>query len=179
MKKLLSALAAAVLVPFSAFAISLSDITDNPDQYTKTYENENIAYYVDNNSIESVRYSPPYYTIQGDLYAVVYPVSIIIKNSLSVGYDYNRSAFKLIPEMKASNPSITNREIRMKLIEESTKDIGITMYCYNRSNWRFDGSLDKIVAPEEFPVLLGNKITYRTANYFFYKIYNQYFSLKA
>lgn len=68
MKKILALAAALLLTPFTALAISLSDIQNNPDQYVLVLRQTTINTYVDSNSIASLRYDPPYYAMGGDVY---------------------------------------------------------------------------------------------------------------
>ena len=65
MKKILLLLLGLILIPFSAFAISLSEIQSDPGRYVKVAEGQTTTMYVDSYSIQSLRYAPPYYTIQG------------------------------------------------------------------------------------------------------------------
>lgn len=65
MKKILLLLLGLILIPFSAFAISLSEIQSDPGRYAKVAEGQTTTMYVDSYSIQSLRYAPPYYTIQG------------------------------------------------------------------------------------------------------------------
>lgn len=55
-------------------------------------ENQSCAVYVDTNSIQSLRYSPPYYTLKGDTYIVTYANESIYKYNTAFNYDYNKSS---------------------------------------------------------------------------------------
>lgn len=59
MKKILLLLLGLILIPFSAFAISLSEIQSDPGRYVKVAEGQTDACYVDSYSIKSLRYAPP------------------------------------------------------------------------------------------------------------------------
>ena len=63
MKKILLLLLGLILIPFSAFAISLSEIQSDPGRYVKVAEGQTTTMYVDSYSIQSLRYAPPYYTM--------------------------------------------------------------------------------------------------------------------
>ena len=67
MKKILLLLPGLILILFSAFAISLSEIQSDPGRYVKVAEGQTTTMYVDSYSIQSLRYAPPYYTIQGKI----------------------------------------------------------------------------------------------------------------
>lgn len=65
MKKILASFILTALAPITTFAISLSDLTNNPDQYTKVHQNDYTTVYVDNESIKVVKDESPDYTIRG------------------------------------------------------------------------------------------------------------------
>ena len=91
MKKIFTTLLAAAFIPFSTFAISLSDITNNSEQYVKIKNSMNTTLYVDISSIESLRYDPPYYTLRGKAYAVNYSSNRIFETTDIINYDYTKS----------------------------------------------------------------------------------------
>lgn len=90
-KRLLATLFPIVFMPYMIFAISLSTIQNNPSQYEKVFENADGTYYVDTNSIESLRYSPPYYTLKAKFYNIFYSEDQIIECNIVFDYDYNYS----------------------------------------------------------------------------------------
>ena len=55
MKKILLLLLGLILIPFSAFAISLSEIQSDPGRYVKVAEGQTTTMYVDSYSIQSLR----------------------------------------------------------------------------------------------------------------------------
>lgn len=59
MKNILLTATALFLAPITTLAVSLSDITDNPDEYVMVSSNSTSAFYVDSYSISSIRYEPP------------------------------------------------------------------------------------------------------------------------
>ncbi len=71
-KRLLATLFPLVFMPYMIFAISLGTIQKNPSQYKKVFEDAAWTTYVDTNSIESLRYSPPYYTLKAKFYNISY-----------------------------------------------------------------------------------------------------------
>ena len=62
MKRILTLLFTLILIPFSTFAISRSDLQNNPERYVKVAEGQTDACYVDSYSINHSVMLPP--TIQ-------------------------------------------------------------------------------------------------------------------
>lgn len=81
-KRLLATLFPIVFMPYMIFAISLGTIQNNPSQYEKVFENAERTVYVDTNSIESLRYSPPYYTLKAKFYNISYSAERIIEYNM-------------------------------------------------------------------------------------------------
>ena len=95
-KRLLATLFPIVFMPYMIFAISLGTIQNNPSQYKKVFENAAWTVYVDTNSIEPLRYSPPYYTLKSKLYTVFYSGNNILDYTIAIDYDYNYSLESMI-----------------------------------------------------------------------------------
>lgn len=110
MKKILLLLLGLILIPFSAFAISLSEIQSDPGRYVKVAEGQTTTMYVDSYSIQSLRYAPPYYTIQGKIYYVSYTGNCIEKSTVIFNYDYDRSSVNLRKDLMPNNPYITDAD---------------------------------------------------------------------
>lgn len=80
MKKILLLLLGLILIPFSAFAISLSEIQSDPGRYVKVAEGQTTTMYVDSYSIQSLRYAPPYYTQFKERYTMSHIQVIVLRN---------------------------------------------------------------------------------------------------
>lgn len=177
MKRLLSALAAAVLVPFSASAISVSDITDNPDQYAKLHEDADFVTYIDLNSIESLRYSPPYYTIKGNTYGVSYNRDMILGYTITVDYDYNRR-FKAVMarhiiENNNSQSKLSNEQLIEKIKSDYESNTGMKASVKNLTFWHLDGTLRGTRPDENNMALVPQTRNFDVADYMFYRYYNE------
>lgn len=139
MKCLLIAITALFLAPVTSLAISLSEITGNPDQYMKVWRNETVEVYWDTSSIESIRYDPPYYTLRTKTYVVTYNLSEIIEQTATFNYNYNQCSTKLISELIKMYPSDTfnTRMNRLATLKESNS--GVTYNLTDSKVWSFDG----------------------------------------
>ena len=138
MKKILLLLLGLILIPFSAFAISLSEIQSDPGRYVKVAEGQTTTMYVDSYSIQSLRYAPPYYTIQGKIYYVSYTGNCIEKSTVIFNYDYDRSSVNLRKDLMPNNPYITDADRGNALWNEIKANTGIKftetdVYTYSLS----------------------------------------------
>lgn len=145
MKKILSTLLATAFIPFSAFAISLSDITNNPEQYVKIKNSMNTTLYVDISSIESLRYDPPYYTLRGKAYAVNYSSNRIFETTDIINYDYTKSVDSvtdnIINEDQKLNLNQSKEQMLVKLEGVLRADCGMNYFHVNMNTWDFNGDL--------------------------------------
>ena len=66
-----------ILIPFSVNAISLNELRDNPIKYKLVYSDSLGDQYVNNESINVIRYAPPYYIIKSTAYLVSYQYNIL------------------------------------------------------------------------------------------------------
>ena len=184
MKKILGSILLALLFPLTTWAISLSDLENNPDQYHKVGESNAQAVYVDKNSLQSIRYSPPYYTLSARSYFVNYTDCTIIELNSLVNYDYNRSLegiTNLIAARHArdNDPSKNNKETyKQEAIQEITSNNGLTSSDKILNVYTFDGDIsmhgsDSFVTNGS-PVKYGTG-EYRVAEYMFFAYYNQHF----
>lgn len=57
-----------ILIPFSSNAISLNELRNNPIKYKLVYSDSLGDQYVNNDSINVIRYAPPYYIIKSTAY---------------------------------------------------------------------------------------------------------------
>lgn len=183
MKRLVLMLSILVLLPISIFAISLADLQGNPLQYVKISEAKGHALYVDVNSINSLRYAPPYYTMQAKTYTVLYSEPMaIIKIDFTINYDYNRSIYALHSQIP---PYLHNsEEIKYFLAAELEKDCGIGISLSNGTVYTLEGNYIKTLSNSELYKKSTSKIifassAYDCANFIFYHYYKQYFSLNT
>ncbi len=61
---LVASLIPSSLAPLIASAISLNELQSDPNRYIVIDEDKTYTIYIDSNLIESIRYYPPYYTMQ-------------------------------------------------------------------------------------------------------------------
>ena len=138
-KRLLATLFPLVFMPYMIFAISLGTIQNNPSQYKKVFENTDVTIYVDTNSIESLRYSPPYYTLKAKFYHVLYPVEAIIESNMVFDYDYNYSVETMSKKIAKDYPYYSVDE-KVKLhIQSIDKNSGMTCSINKAHGWTLDG----------------------------------------
>ena len=161
-----------LLMPFSSLAISLVEIQYSPNQYVEIGDSAVKALYVDINSIQSVRCSPPYYTIQVTGYYIDYKVNAVVQSRDVFNYDYNKSMESLIKEKQRLYPSKSKKEATGVAIEEIKKDSGIIWSSLDRKVYSFDGTY--LGKGDD---ALGKKVLafsdrYYEAKYIFMKHYN-------
>lgn len=189
MKKLLALATTLLLNPFTALAISLSDIQNNPDQYVLVLRQPTVNTYVDSYSIASLRYDPPYYAMSGDVYLVEYNSNMIIKTNAITTYDATRSFKTLLLANHKAHPNVSGHDILVPTLEEMKKNDGITFHFGKTEVWNLDGNYISAMTNSEMDVLLGSSVndqtmcaigssSYHAANYMFYKGYKKYFAPK-
>lgn len=66
-------------LPVNASAVSLRTLQNNTSQYVKICETPNATLCLEPSSINIVRSSYPYYTLQAKIYTVLYETSSIFK----------------------------------------------------------------------------------------------------
>lgn len=102
----------------TAFAVSLNELDNSPQKYVKVFETRSYALAVDAASINIVRETPPYYTLQANEYLVDYASATIVQYQLTVTYDYQRSTQGLIKLINAQTPKITKEIFWERYAEE-------------------------------------------------------------
>ena len=173
MRNLLLAILLAVSIPLSSWAISLNEIQSAPEKYIQLSEDAENTFYLDANSITSIRYSPPYYTLQGEVYIVGYTRGLIAQHTMIFNYDYNRSFNSLMSEVIKTYPTYTNTQL-LDMIEARMKNnSGILFSCNKIDYYHFDGQFIKSSNPN----IQGYKILYASgfqhiANSMFKKYYD-------
>lgn len=163
-------------MPLSAFAISLDEINSNPNRYVKVIEEAEGTFYVDVSSIKSLRYSPPYYTMQFREIYIDYTMNLIADGSCTFNYDYNKSFLSRFGVQTRLHPSYTLRSIFNLASEDIKKDSGIISNSDSAACYNFNGVFDCTIDP-----LLGEKViygsnNYEIANFIFNKYYGMNFS---
>ena len=183
MKRIVALIILFVLIPFSLFAISLSELQNN-SRYEKVDEVKTAAFYVDNYSVKSLRYNPPFYTMQADVYIVNYDGFEIFQTTSAFNYDFKRSKENLfkkyIEEMVNNGTPLEESEFYKKIDDDFEKDTGITCtYVGNVNVFDLNGN----------HLHTGNYVNYANepkklmyysdfivvADYVFHKYYNIHF----
>ena len=176
MKKFIIAFLLLASIHATAFSISLDELQNAPDQYVKVKENQSYAVYVDTNSIQSLRYSPPYYTLKGDTYIVTYVDGYINKCNTIFNYDYDKSSKELIKQIRRRYGNLSGKPLYDKMWEVVEVDSGITgSEIENSCVYKLDGTLiTRWPAQREVKIPIMSTLSF-AANYIFYKYYNEYF----
>ena len=142
-------------IPFHTSAISLDELQDNPQQYQLIRQNTKCAIFVDSDSIESLRYSPPYYTLKCTSYLVDYLQNVIGSFTMNISYDISYRDF---------NPN-----------KRKTSELGIYISGHLEDIWSFNGNYQPChpwVSNNDGDI---NSPAYHIANYLFYKAYDEYY----
>lgn len=180
MKKILAFLVALIVIPVSTFAISLSELQNNPDQYKSMGETSVMTGYLDMSSIESLRYSPPYYTIKCDAFFVDYNMNIITESSMIFNYDYNYSMHSTIKriasDIRSNNEVIDKSLAQNRINAQMAENDGITVSTTHETLWKLNGEFftETDLTPESIPAKY-NTVLFYIAEEVFHKYYNQWF----
>ncbi len=176
-KRLLATLFPIVFMPYMIFAISLSTIQNNPSQYEKVFKNAELTVYVDTNSIESRRYSPPYYILQAKFYHILYPEEIIIESNMVFDYDYNYSLKTMSKKIAKDYPYYSVDEKLKLLIQSMDKNSGMTL-CINKIRvGTLDGSYIGTATPDRRIKCNSRSKFHKLGLYIFSKYYDRPFGI--
>lgn len=173
---LITTLLSIALIPFTASAISLTELQNNPDRYKAVCERKELTVYVDNDTISSLRYSPPFYSLSADVYTVSYESGKIFGGTFAMNYDYNQNPDSIIDRIKAEHPHYTQDQIIHYLSVSSVANSGIVISSSKLQVWTLDGDLTYTgngFSNEKAPI---SSPWYHAANYSFLKYYNKLFS---
>ena len=174
MKKFLSALLLATMIPLSTFAISLSDL-QSPDKYKIVTERTDDTIYIDETTIQSIRYAPPYYTIQCVYYIAAYSDDMIFEIHSVFDYNYNRSSSELLGIVLGYS---TSEEIDKNLVKECMKDSGMQFGITSVKCYKLDGTFSENLSSSSHKNCEPNSAPYLVANYVFKKCYNEAFAFE-
>lgn len=142
-------------IPFHTSAISLDELQNNPQQYQMVDQDSEYTNFVDSGSIESLRYSPPYYTLKCTSYLVNYLQDVIGSFTINISYDISYRDFN-------SN-------------KRKISDLGIYISNHLEDRWSLNGNYH-LYKPESDNSDCGiNSPAYHVANYLFYKAYDEYY----
>lgn len=183
MKKFLVILMAILCIPISSFAMSLSTLQNNPDRYFKFSEDSQTAIYLDTQSVDSLLYNPPYYTLGSTAYIVSYSNNEIAEFSQIFNYNYaysRESTLKrIITNIKQKVEFLDDNIINSKLDSTLKENSGIECSSVFLSAWTLNGKLfQSINTDQAFPK--STKVNYLTRGYIqaeimFHLYYNQFF----
>lgn len=189
-RKILAALIAVLIIPISTFAISVSDIQNNPNRYKYISQCADGAVYLDLDSVSSQRYSPPFYTLAADSYTVVYTKNCIIGAKFIFNYDYNHGRMTAIKnaldEMRKNNKieirnnkeymsDDTYEEIKNRVNSQMKIDTGVRALVAHTTVWNLDGKYINARDSNNEMSAGYNTIPYYLAEEAFHKYYNQWF----
>ena len=118
-------------------------------------QNAEYAIFVDSGSIESLRYSPPYYTLKCTAYHVNYLENIISLSTVNMSYDISYRNFNSH--------------------KEKTSELGIYISTCYKDLWSLNGDYHLYEPKSDNSDCDINSPVYQVANYLFYKTYNEYY----
>lgn len=142
-------------IPFHTSAISLAELQDNPQQYQMIYQNAECAIFVDSDSIESLRYSPPYYTLKCTTYCIDYLRDVIALFTININYNISHQYF-------------TPNKRKMS-------ELGIYISNHLEDRRSLNGNSQPSSPFFDNTDCAINSPTYHVANYLFYKAYDEYY----
>lgn len=142
-------------IPFHTSAISLQEIQNNPQKYQMVAQDSKYALFVDSDSIESLRYSPPYYTLKCTTYLVNYLRGRILSSTKNISYD------------------ISYRDFNHR--KRKISELGIYISNHYEDIWSLNGNYHLYEPKSDNSDCDINSPVYQVANYLFYKTYNEYY----
>ena len=177
MRKILHLCGIAILIPFSVLAISLDEIQNNPDKFTSVFSNQLAELFVNRDSLKIIRYAPPYYVIEGTYFLVSYHSNFIMESTISISYDYNKSAGTRFLEAMDSFPDYNlERMWNEVVVPQLMADSGLIASDEIVQNFDLTGTpltsktkMKSLLGLEPIPA--GSPLWY-VGNYFFEKCYN-------
>lgn len=173
MKRFLAAATVALfLTPVTAMAISLSEIKDNPSQYKQISSRQNSEMYLDTSSITSLRYDPPYYSMNAKAYIVSYGTNSIDESTYIFNYDYNRSTISLMKNALKTYPSVTSDDLVKICMNEKGANSGVTFSKTDGKWWKLDGTFI-----ENADSKYNEKVVFKSGIYMLaYSIFEHYYN---
>ena len=160
-----------ILIPFTSNAISLNELRNNPIKYKLVYSDSLGDQYVNNDSINVIRYAPPYYIIKSTAYLVSYQYNVISELDNTYFYDYSNNVSVLLNKTH-SEAEFGNQVTKYAGVKYQTNIL--TIYNYNGE--LYEGPVTTNKGPK-IPKILSP--AYESAMYSFYKSYNMYFNLPS
>lgn len=143
MKRILFLLVVIMSFYTSAFAITVSELHNSP-QFVQVTTRDNEEYYVDKNTINTLRYAPPFYTIEYTQYIVSFTREKILVIHSVADYNYNRSIDYLLKNILSgeagkikNNGEIVNKQ----LISQKFQDNGLTVRAVESYIYDFNGNV--------------------------------------
>lgn len=178
MKKIIFAFLLLLLTPLTTHAISFDELTNNSAQFKNVHESRESSYYINVNTVKTIRYAPPYYTMKAQGYIIDYSLQRIIECDILTNYNYNRSFNPLAIKLKHEHPNMSPTQILKILIKEINEDSGITANMDEVSLYKFNGEF--VTKDKRFYNNYNQSINITSplasmANYMFYQGYNMYF----
>ena len=186
-KKIFVILISLILQPITNFAVSIEELRSNPAKYAVVREQPEATTYLESPSIESLRYSPPYYTLSAKNYMVLYPYKVIVEGTIIANYDANHNLQSLCDKVRQDNqrnPRMSYDDSIKNLIHYLYQNTGMSIRMYNSIWYDFNGRIlytyPEINAYDKkeyhFTYDYGSP-GYQLANFMFYKYYKEYFQL--
>ncbi|WP_304067851.1 hypothetical protein [Megamonas hypermegale] len=110
------------IIPANCFA---NYFTDNPNRYINTFNSEQFSEYTDLNSVNVVRYYPPYYVIDITVYVIDYfnQHTLAVIERFYYNYDQQTMRLKMIKVADASAENGTSQLDNTKPMPETAYTI--------------------------------------------------------
>ena len=175
LKKILISCVSIALIPFCAFAISYSDIQNNPSKYVIVHNAPTMAGYVNVESINILRSSMPYVTVEAEYYTVMFNPKLIIQDTRSFTFDANHGIFPRTMKILEKYPNCSEEELLKMLVAAQVQNSGVMLNSPHFKVFTFAGALNSeasegftsiLDTPEKKKVGYG-KIPWDVANFIF------------
>ena len=127
-----------VCISSATFAISLGELQNSP-QFWRERHSSNVDVYLDLNSIQSILYNPPKYTLKFKVYTVDKKDKYIGEGNVIADYDYNKSIEGIIKRNNLSKMPYTSEKVKSTVKKAKLKDSGIVNSLKVSAIYDFNG----------------------------------------
>lgn len=77
--------------------VSADQFSDEPSRYVKTIRSDRYVGYIDKNTLQVLRYDPPYYIIEADIVYILYDRNQIMRTKERNFYDMKTGTMRTLP----------------------------------------------------------------------------------
>ena len=185
MKKIFLLLLTFFFIPFSAFAISLSELQSNPDKYFLIDKDLHTTSYIEPKTIYIKNFhnltiddQPIFFMIriQGTAYLVNHETNMIVQYNQIFTYNCDKNVIPIIEKLHRHHSQQSDSDSRNLAYYDLEKSGGIKVNNSAGCYYHYDGSLI-LSSSIHYPFPLPSSPNYKMADYYFYHAFIPLFQL--